>query len=422
MAETSRQRDPRPQRSALPSSVARTPTRWLRPTRVARHSPLSQEKPWLKRFGPPRRRNIVMAPAKNAMPAEPPHRCRQDHHYRAYSVPPVRTIRSRPRQRLHHGLHGAGAGTWYHHPSPLPPASGAVSPDTRASSQINIIDTWPWTSRPEWSAPCVCSMAPLPCSTARRRGAAVETVWRQADKYGVPRICFINKMDKLGASTPSRGWATPSAADTIKVEEETGRYSGRPQGCDRKLMNKFFSRSRSRSPSPSLPDLLRFPLALSTSDYLPSPEDVPAMLQGPRDRPQAGDRSVLGSGLRSPTRSAPRSSCAHRVRRRNVSTPPDDPGRPQGQSAPSRSDHPRNRTTEPKVKLVAGRSRCRSRRRAHPQVLRGRRPVKFDIPRTGVRKLAIATAAFIDPIGSRCQGQGRSASPLDGRRQGHRHH
>jgi elongation factor G len=26
-----------------------------------------------------------------------------------------------------------------------------------------------------------------------------ETVWRQADKYGVPRICFINKMDRIGA-------------------------------------------------------------------------------------------------------------------------------------------------------------------------------------------------------------------------------
>ncbi|MBV8549812.1 MAG: elongation factor G [Acidobacteriaceae bacterium] len=26
-----------------------------------------------------------------------------------------------------------------------------------------------------------------------------ETVWRQADKYGVPRICFINKMDRVGA-------------------------------------------------------------------------------------------------------------------------------------------------------------------------------------------------------------------------------
>jgi elongation factor G len=26
-----------------------------------------------------------------------------------------------------------------------------------------------------------------------------ETVWRQADKYEVPRICFINKMDRVGA-------------------------------------------------------------------------------------------------------------------------------------------------------------------------------------------------------------------------------
>ena len=27
-----------------------------------------------------------------------------------------------------------------------------------------------------------------------------ETVWRQADKYKVPRICFINKIDRTGAS------------------------------------------------------------------------------------------------------------------------------------------------------------------------------------------------------------------------------
>ncbi len=29
-----------------------------------------------------------------------------------------------------------------------------------------------------------------------------ESVWRQADRYGVPRICFINKMDRIGADHP----------------------------------------------------------------------------------------------------------------------------------------------------------------------------------------------------------------------------
>ncbi len=34
----------------------------------------------------------------------------------------------------------------------------------------------------------------------RRRGAQSETVWRQADKYNVPRIGYVNKMDRSGAN------------------------------------------------------------------------------------------------------------------------------------------------------------------------------------------------------------------------------
>jgi len=30
--------------------------------------------------------------------------------------------------------------------------------------------------------------------------AQSETVWRQANKYAVPRICYINKMDRIGAN------------------------------------------------------------------------------------------------------------------------------------------------------------------------------------------------------------------------------
>ena len=38
-----------------------------------------------------------------------------------------------------------------------------------------------------------------------------ETVWRQADRYHVPRICFINKMDRAGANFAPLGRLDPRA-------------------------------------------------------------------------------------------------------------------------------------------------------------------------------------------------------------------
>ena len=55
-----------------------------------------------------------------------------------------------------------------------------------------------------------------------------ETVWRQADRYDVPRICFINKMDRVGAdffaavdSIEERLGATPLILQ-LPIGEETG--------------------------------------------------------------------------------------------------------------------------------------------------------------------------------------------------------
>ena len=70
-------------------------------------------------------------------------------------------------------------------------------------TRFNIIDT-PWPRRLHQlrcSVRCASSTAALWSSTVwpvlRPQS---ETVWRQADGYGVPRICFVNKMDRTGAS------------------------------------------------------------------------------------------------------------------------------------------------------------------------------------------------------------------------------
>ena len=89
-----------------------------------------------------------------------------------------------------------------------------------------------------------------------------ETVWRQADRYQVPRICFVNKMDRVGASFERsiESMKHRLGANVAAMQVPIGSRSELP-GCGRSCSPG--KRSSGMIPSVPMPSRVEIPADMS---------------------------------------------------------------------------------------------------------------------------------------------------------------
>src|SRR5215216_3329965 len=178
-----------PTASAPRSSVARTPTRWRRPTRPSAISSGSPKVDLMARLVPlAKTRNIGIIA-----------------HIDAGKTTVTERILFYTKKIYKLGEVHEGAATMDWMPQEQERGITITAAATTCfwnDHKINIIDT---PGHVDFTVEVERSLRVLDGAVVVFDGVAgvepqSETVWRQADKYSVPRICFINKLDRTGAN------------------------------------------------------------------------------------------------------------------------------------------------------------------------------------------------------------------------------